>query len=91
MGKPDAIMRHLGDEKSGAEEHLFAEGQLINDNNFQHLDNGQLLLGEMFIEEDIAGDNEAPDAHIDIDCSTWQKSSDSLLIVPQEHRQTVLR
>ena len=45
----------------------------------------------MFIEEDISGDNEAPDTHIDIDCLTWKKSSNGLLIVPQEHRQTVLK
>ena len=71
MGKPNTITCRLGDKKSGAEECIFKEEQLMNDNNPQHLDNGQLLLGEMFIEEDIARDNEAPDAHIDIDCSTW--------------------
>ena len=70
MGKSDAIIRHSGDKKSGAEECIFAEGQLINDNDpYQHLDNRQLLLQEIFIEEDIGGNNEAPDAHIDINCS----------------------
>ena len=74
MGKPDAIMHYSGDKKSGAEE-------LINDNDlYQDLYNGQLLLGEMFIEEVIDGDNDAPDAYIDIDCSTWQKSSNGLWI-----------
>ena len=45
----------------------------------------------MLLEEDISGDNDTPDVHIDIDYLTWQKSPDGLLIVLQEPRQMVLK
>ena len=70
-------------KKRFCEERIFAEGQLKNGDT-------QLLLCELYIEEDI-DDVYAPDFELDIDCSTWQKASNGLLIVPPEHRQAVLR
>ena len=33
MGKPDALSRHSGEEKSGMDAHLFHEGQLMDLDN----------------------------------------------------------
>ena len=57
MGKPDAITRRTGTEKSGAEERILKEGQLL----VQEEDKNQ--------EEDEAPDVELRG----IDCSRWNR------------------
>ena len=75
MGKPDAITRRAGEEKSGAEERTFAEGelQLLPDSEQSTSDDAaenvyleEILqeLGEVNIEEG------AEDVELGIDCTS---------------------
>ena len=95
MGKPDAITRHAGEEKSRAEERIFAEGQLqlppdseplTSDDAAEIVYLEEILqeLGEVNIEED------AEDIELSIDCMSWTKVPNGLLLVPEEHTQEVL-
>src|SRR5258707_15324279 len=69
MGKPDAIIRRSGDEKSGIEERMFADGQLQSDDKF--------TLEELYvIDENVPEDVELTN----IDCSNWPKTSNGLLV-----------
>src|SRR5258705_12275250 len=58
MGKPDAITRRSGDEKSGIEERMFADGQLQADDKFT-------LEALYAIDDNVLEDVEL----INIDCS----------------------
>lgn len=94
----DAIIRPTRDEKSGAEESRFAQGQLQPSGRIleeqqlpsddaasanAYLEELEQGLGEVYIEEGNAEDVEL----VDIDCATWSQAPNGLLSVPVEHRQ----
>ena len=103
MGKPDVLTRRSGDEKSGAEERMFKEGQLHQiDDTKAKADSGDklqvikdvvpadLLALDGINPEDV--DMEAQDIALEgIDCAAWERNADGLLKVPEEYKKEVLR
>ena len=83
MEKPDALTRRSGEEKSGAEERIFEEGQL----KIHEIELGMRLLAMDGIEAE-----EVEDIQLDgIDCAGWERDSFGLLKVPEVYKQEVLR
>ena len=76
IGKPDALIRLAGNEKSGAKERIFASGQLISLEENEAKDN----------------ENEVEDIEVDgIDCAEWDRNEGGLLKVPENHINDMLR
>ena len=84
MGKPDALTRRTGEEKSGADERIFEEGQL----SIYEVEEGMRLLEMDGIEVE-----EAAAIELDgIDCARWERDQTSgLLIVPEEFKHEVFK
>ena len=74
MGKPDALTRRVGNEKAGAEESIFALGQLMQ------------LSGDVNVAEDVVKDVEIEG----IDCANWDRDETGLLKVPENHINDIL-
>ena len=79
MGKPDALTCRTGEEKSGADEKIFEEGQL----SIYEVEEGMRLMEMDGIEVE-----EAADVELDgIDCAQWERDQTSgLLIVLEEFK-----
>ena len=99
MGKPEAFTRRTGNEKSGAEERIFAPGQLEIDaglkddrlEDMRHEDNiYRCLLMSLEGHNDV--EYGAEDVDIDgIDCAEWGRDEEGLLKVPDNHINDMLR
>ena len=87
MGKPDALTRRTGNEKTGADERVFKEGQLLAIDVMGDVEVEAELLAMNGIEAEEVADVELEE----IDCSGWKRDHQGLLEVPENYREEVLR
>ena len=73
MGKPDALTHRTGEEKAGAEEKIFEDGQL----NIQEL--------EVLVMDGIKAEEVADTQLEGLDCTGWGRDLSGLLKVPKEY------
>ena len=93
IGKPDTITHCAGEKKSGAEERKFAEGQLqlpldselSPDSEKSTFDDAENIYLEEILQEfgEVNIEEGAEDVELSIDCMSWTKAPNCLLLVPE--------